>query len=453
MPHSSSGPSDETIVDVSKARSVDMKSDESSSWIDTLRSIGPAIIIASVVVGPGSILTSSKVGFEFGYSMAWVLVLAAVLMLGMIVLAGRLGMVLSGTLGDEIAARLGRPVAVAIGLVMFIVVAAFQSSNNIAVVASVESLFASDASASSDSGGLLLSTMVLVGLNMMMLAALYGFQNLYVPVERLMKFLVAVMMIGFIGNLCFARPSLTELAGGLIPSLPQSSDWLPLLGLFATTFSVAGAYYQAYLVREKGFRAGHVRRGLVDSIVGVSALGLMTMVIMATSAAVLHGRDVELQSASDVGQQLEPLFGKAALVLFNLGLFAGAISSFLVNAMIGGTVLSDGLGLGSAMNERWPKAFTSAALLIGMTIAIASTRFNFSRVGLIVLAQALTVIAVPLLALALLYLATRKNLVESDVTGRRIFPGWLVALAVVGTLMTFVLASRTALSVWEKISG
>ena len=31
-----------------------------------LKSIGPAIIVAAVVLGPGSILTSSKVGASFG---------------------------------------------------------------------------------------------------------------------------------------------------------------------------------------------------------------------------------------------------------------------------------------------------------------------------------------------------------------------------------------------------
>ena len=31
-----------------------------------LKSIGPAIIVAAVVLGPGSILTSSKVGATFG---------------------------------------------------------------------------------------------------------------------------------------------------------------------------------------------------------------------------------------------------------------------------------------------------------------------------------------------------------------------------------------------------
>ena len=46
-----------------------------------LSSFGPAIIVAAVVLGPGSILTSSKVGAQFGYPAIGVILLAVVLMI------------------------------------------------------------------------------------------------------------------------------------------------------------------------------------------------------------------------------------------------------------------------------------------------------------------------------------------------------------------------------------
>ena len=46
-------------------------------FLEFLRSIGPAIIVAAVVCGPGSMLMSSKTGAIYGYQMIWVLVLAA----------------------------------------------------------------------------------------------------------------------------------------------------------------------------------------------------------------------------------------------------------------------------------------------------------------------------------------------------------------------------------------
>ena len=47
-----------------------------------LNSLGPAIIVAAVVLGPGSILTASKTGAMFGYSMVWALAIAVILMIG-----------------------------------------------------------------------------------------------------------------------------------------------------------------------------------------------------------------------------------------------------------------------------------------------------------------------------------------------------------------------------------
>ena len=410
-----------------------------------LRALGPAIIVASVVLGPGSILTASKVGGQYGYSMAWVLVLAGLLMVGMVVLAGRLGVLMQGTICDELTARLGRPFSALIGIMLFLVVASFQSSNNIAVVTAVEPFLSSSAEPSTNDSHTL-PVAILLLLNGVIVAALYGLKKLYVPIEKFMKLLVAIMIVGFAGNVFFARPSIIELLKGLIPSLPPDDDVLPLLGLVATTFSVGGAFYQGYLVREKGWTAGDLKQGLLDSAVGIAALCGTTMVIMMTSAAVFYGKDVQLTSAVQVGEQLEPLFGKAAKILFSLGLLAGAISSFMVNAMVGGAVMADGFGLGWSMDQKWPKAFTVLALAAGMIVGIAATAFDFSRVTLIIFAQSLTVVGVPLLAFSLLYLGTEVRRTQPD----RI-PSWLLGLAGLGTLMTVILAVRTVISLIEQL--
>ena len=74
--------------------------------------LGPAIIVACVVLGPGSILTSSKIGCQFGYELIWVLIGAGLLMVGAVATSARIGVTLEGTPCEELATRLGRPVAV-----------------------------------------------------------------------------------------------------------------------------------------------------------------------------------------------------------------------------------------------------------------------------------------------------------------------------------------------------
>ena len=71
-----------------------------------LKSAGPAIVVAAVVLGPGSILTSSKVGSQFGFAALPILAIAVILMIAMVALSGRLGVSYERSLCEELAHRL-----------------------------------------------------------------------------------------------------------------------------------------------------------------------------------------------------------------------------------------------------------------------------------------------------------------------------------------------------------
>ncbi|MEX2671159.1 MAG: Nramp family divalent metal transporter [Phycisphaeraceae bacterium] len=410
------------------------------------RSLGPAIIVASVVLGPGSILLASTIGIQFGYSLLWVPLFSTALMICLVAIAARLGVVYERTLCDELAHRLGRPAAVFVGIVVFLIIAGFQTSNNTAILAAIDPLLETVTGRSAgEIRGTGMSVTILVLLNAFVIAVLFGFKRLYSPLEKLMMGLVLIMLVGFLVNLAYAAPSLPEILGGLIPSVPQSPNpdepvsLTPVIGFFATTVSIAAAFYQAYLVREKGWGIADVKRGMGDAFLGIALLGGISMIIMITAAAVLHGAISagEIGSAGDIARQLEPLFGPAAVILFSLGLFAGAFSSFLVNAMIGGTILSDGLGYGGRMDQQSTRVLTAVALLLAMAIAIYYG--GEQPVVVIQFAQALTVLGLPVLALTMLYLATRP-----DLKGPRAIPLWMNAVLVLGCVIVFLLAARTA---------
>jgi len=418
-----------------------------------LSRFGPAIIVAAVVLGPGSILTSSKVGCEFGYSLIWVIIAAGLLMIGATALSARLGATLERTPCQELASSLGRPVSIFIGAVLFFVVAAFQSSNNIAVIAALDPLMPQESPDLSAGQLNAIKAGLLILLNLVVVAALYGLSKLYQRLEQLMISLMLLMIIGFGINLLFARPAPLEVAKGLIPSIPggdgaSSESLLAVLGLIGTTFSIAGAFYQAYLVKEKGWTKNELSIGLMDTITGITALGLTTMMIMSTSAAVLHGKidPSQLQSVTDVAKQLQPLFGEWAAYLFVAGIFAGAFSSFFVNATIGGVLLSDGLGLGASLDQKWPKLFTVLALFAGMAVALAMVLADWNRVALIIVAQAMTVLGGPVLAASLLYLALSKRYRDQVKA-----PAWMVTLMILGFIFVSIVAVQTARNVAQKV--
>ena len=108
----------------------DDKSGTPRSWYNAL---GPGLITACVVIGPGSILTSSKVGASQGYGMAWVVLVAVAFMMTFLTLGAKLGVVTRESSCQIIADRLGRWLALLIGISVFFISASFQFGNNLGV--------------------------------------------------------------------------------------------------------------------------------------------------------------------------------------------------------------------------------------------------------------------------------------------------------------------------------
>lgn len=379
-----------------------MNDPESSSTGNRLfRAIGPGLVTACVVIGPGSILTSSKVGADDGFSKIWVVILSVLAMMTYVTLGMRLGVVSGKSNGDLAKKHIHKSISVLIGLGVFFISAAFQFGNNLGAHSALSTYIAFDYWP--------------ILLNVVVLAVLFGFKDLYVFVERAMTCFVALMLIAFATNLCFAKPDPGEFAQGLVPMGGDSQIGLPLLGLIGTTFVITAAYYQSYLVRFKGWTLDDVRRGMLDARVSAVIMGVITIMIMSTAAAVLRGQ--ELSGVGDVANQLKPLFGEKGRAIFCLGLFAAAFSSFIVNSMIGGFILSDSLGLGSTPEDRWPRLLTAAVLLIGMGVALYVIKTDVKPVAAIVAAQAVTVLAAPLIAAAMLWLTNLESVMGEHRNG------------------------------------
>ena len=116
--------------------------------------------------------------------------------------------------------------------------------------------------------------------------------------------------------------------------------------------------------------------------------------------------------------------------------------------MIGGNMRSDGFGKGATINDRGARNGTVLALFIGMAIAIGSIIMGFPVVNVITVAQASTVLGLPALAAALIYLATRP-----DLTGERKVPKWMIVMGSVGFLLSLLLTLRTIIKVYVKLTA
>lgn len=393
------------------------------------RRVGPSLITACVVIGPGSIMTSSTVGANNGYSMLWVVVVAVAFMLVYMTLGAKLGAVADRSPCDLIRQRAGQPLALFVGLCVFFISAAFQSGNNIGVAAAFEAFVESPA---------LVATLVVL-FNAIAITFLFAFKNLYRMLERVMMTFVAIMLLSFAVNLISLRPDPVDLARGFVPSIGQLD--LAVLGLIGTTFVITAAFYQVYLVRQKGWDEAEVRSGILDARIGSIVMALITIMLMSTAAAGLYtGQPVTLQDPVAVAESLEATFGSRGKIIFCVGLFSAAYSSFLVNSMIGGFVFADGLGLGCRPSDLWPRLLTALVLLTGMFVAVAAMVLDFDRTPTIIAAQAVTVVGAPLVAAVLLWLSNSRS-----VMGRHVSHPATRLFATLGLVLLLAIAARTAL--------
>lgn len=392
--------------------------------------IGPGLITACVVIGPGSIMTSSKIGASDGYAMLWVVIISVAFMLIFMTLGAKLGAVAADSPGDLIRRKAGSWLAILVGLGVFFISAAFQSGNNIGV-ASAFAAFVDDP--------YIIAGLVVV-FNVLAISFLFLFRNLYQMLERVMMTFVAVMLVSFAINLLRLKPDFGLMVKGFIPTMGSTGDTVTVLGLIGTTFVISAAFYQAYLVRQKGWTHADLKSGLVDARVGSVIMFLITLMLMSTAAAAFHNKGaVELKDPVAVATALESTFGPSAQVIFCLGLFSAAYSSFLVNSMIGGFMAADGLNIGSRPDQLGPRLMTTAALLTGMAVGIAVIAFEFDRTPTIIAAQAVTVVAAPLVAGVLLWLTSSK-----DVMGEHVNGPITIVFASVGLVILVAMAGKTA---------
>ena len=379
------------------------------------KSIGPGFILASLVLGPGSITVASRIGSVSSFSLLWVVLIAGVSMVIYTSMAARIGIVSPNTLLKTITDTYGKWFAVSIGVASFLASLSWQFGNNLGA-----GIAMSEITGINEAIWPLIFTPIA-------LVLLFYAKNLYKSLEKIMMYMVMIMIIAFLFTLVLIQPNLLEVTKGFLPLSFSTSNFDEIAALVATTFALPAAVYQAYLVRDKGWKKDKLEEGQISAGMGVIMLGLITTMIIITSAATLYPKGIVVNSAADMAKQLEILFGSYAKYVFSIGLSAAAFSSLMVNAVIGGGLLSDSLNLGRSMNDKMPKIFTTVILVVGMLIA---TLFKGNIIYALIMAQASSVFGVPLIAIGIFLLANNKKVMGEFVNNK-----WQNGIAIFGFIL------------------
>ena len=398
--------------------------------------IGPAVFVTAAFIGPGTVLSASKAGAQFGFALLWAVIFSVIATIILQEMAARLGIVSGKGLAEAIrsvfSSRVIRwsAIVLVLGAILF-GNSAYQTGNIVGAASGLEIL-------TSTPSGIWSWIIAVIAMGVI---AVGRFDIL----QWILTILVGLMGLIFVSSAFACGPELLAIVNGLKPAIPDGSEWI-IVGLIGTTvvpynlFLHASGAAERY--RQYDDRRQAVRDSLVDTFVSIVVGGIITASLLITAAVTFA--DSELRQIKDIADQMRPSLGAWAERIFAIGLFAAGLTSSITAPIAAAYATAGCFGWRSDLGNLKLKLVASAVVVIGLAAALKSGR---SPQETIIIAQIANGLLLPLVAVFLIYTLNRKSLMGSQKNG------WLAnALGVVVVVATLLIATRQFHSVMPHIS-
>ena len=225
---------------------------------------------------------------------------------------------------------------------------------------------------------------------------------------KVLASLVGVMGIAFFCTAGIVAPEPRELVAGLVPGIPETGNpRLLVAGMVGTTMASVVLFTRSVLVKEEGWGIRDLPLVTRDSAFSMTALFFINAAIMACAAGTLHRQGQEIEAAIDMVRTLEPLAGPLAAAGFVIGILAAGLSSLFPNYLLGPWMAADFLGIPRNMGRAAFRAMVVGAALFGLVVPVLGGR----PVQIMIASQAVSPVAMPLLALFVLVLLNKRDVV------------------------------------------
>jgi manganese transport protein len=371
--------------------------------MNRLRSLGPGLLVTAAFIGPGTVTTASVAGASTGYAILWAIVFSIFATIVLQEMSARLGVVSREGLGEALRTTFDNP-AIKVAAIILVVTAigfgnaAFETGNITGAALGLETLGGPSAQIWA----------VIVGVAAFALLA----SGAYKLIERVLVALVIVMSVVFILTaIIVIRPSDVGniLAGAFVPTIPAGA-LITVVALIGTTVVPYNLFLHASSVQEKWPESVPTREALAesrtDTTISIVLGGIITVAILATGAAAFFGTGTEITDAGQMAEQLEPLLGAFAKYFFAIGILAAGVTSAITAPLAAAYATSGALGWERNLRSMKFRAVWLIVLVVGTVLAALGT----NPVAAIVFAQAANGVLLPIIAVFLLFVMNRSDL-------------------------------------------
>ncbi len=401
--------------------------------------LGPGLVTGAADDDPSGIATYAQAGATHGYALLWPVVLAWPFLTVFQFTCAEIARVTGKGLAANLKSSLPRPAVWGV-VVLLLGANILNIAADIAAMAEAARLVA---------GGNRTALMAGFAAGSLLL-------QVFVPYHRyvgLLKWLT-LSLFAYVGVVLVAGVPWRAFAAGLWPSVPAGSA-TTIVAILGTTISPYLFFWQssqeieemrlhhvAPLSRRPRGATRELHRLVMDSAVGFLVTMLISLCIIAATAATLHGAAGHaIATAADAAAALRPVAGDFAFALFASGIIGTGLLAVPVLAGSAAYALAELMGWRAGL-ELKPReaagfyAIISLAVLAALGIDLAGID---AMQALFWSAVANGVVAVPVM-LAIMLLASRRAVMgRYRVTGAQALIGWgavaLMALASAGMLL------------------
>ena len=414
---------------MAEAKNSARKTTKKAGRLAILAAMGPGLLTAMAGNDAGGIATYSSTGATYGYGMLWTVPLMCILLIVAQETAARMGCATGKGFAALIREQFGVRVS-AIAMLALIISNFTVTLSEFAGIASSMELF-----------GIPLQVSVpIAGIATWLLTQ----SGSYHRVEKILLALSCVFLTYIVSGIISNPDWGLALKDTVVPQFSSDPGYVSLLvANVGTTISPYMLFMVSSNVVEKNLKGSDIPGQRADNVSGVIAAEITTWFIILTTGTVLYPAGVTVNSAADAAQALVPLAGQYASALFAAGL-AGA--SFLAACVLPGITASavcEAFGWERGVDRSWNEAPAYRTIITGITILSAGIVLipNVDLFGILMLAQVITGVLLPVLMVCMVLIASDKRVMGQYVNGR-VWTGltWFtIVVVIVLTIIMFVL--------------
>ncbi len=363
--------------------------------------LGPAFVASVAYIDPGNFATNFAAGAQFGYRLAWVILMANLMAMLVQYLSAKLGVTTGMNLPELCRVHLGRRWSLGLWAQAELVAMATDLAEFVGAAIALNLLFGVPPLVA----GLMTAVVAFVILALE--------QRSYRKFEVAIMGLLGIVLLGFLYDFLKVGPDLAQAAGGFVPSFRGADSVLLGVGIIGATVMPHVIYLHSALTqnripcRDDAEKREVLRFQRLDIIIAMSIAGLINLSMLFVAAALFNktGRtNVDSIEAAHTG--LGQLVGGGAALAFVFALLASGLSSSSVGTYAGQVVMQGFIQRRIPLYVRRAVTMAPSLIVLGLGLSPTST---------LVLSQVALSFGIPFALVPMVLLTRRADVMGSFV--------------------------------------